>query len=243
MHTERHYGLIGYPLGHSFSPSYFTQKFTNENIQNCYYKAYPIASIRGFKGLVFPELLGLNVTIPYKEKILPYIDKLSGDAESIRAVNTIKFENGKCIGYNTDTYGFRKSLEPFLKGGKHKKALILGSGGVSKAIKFVLKNLEIEYIVVSRQGEFSYKDIEVGIMETHSLIINTTPLGMAPKTKEKPKIPYQLITSDHLLYDCIYNPEKTLFLREGERQGASIKNGKEMLRLQAEKSWEIWNAK
>ncbi len=243
MSNDRIYGLIGYPISHSFSTGYFASKFKQEGIAHCKYLAFPIASIQGFKNLPKENLVGLNVTIPYKELVIPFLDELTGDAEAIQAVNTIHFKEGRLVGYNTDVYGFEMSLRPFLEEQTHTDALILGSGGASKAVKFVLDKLGIRYQVVSRKGPLSYKTLTRELVESHTLIINTTPLGMSPKLKEKPRIPYDALGEKHLLYDCIYNPEKTLFLKTGEQNGARIKNGLEMLQLQAEKSWEIWETK
>jgi len=237
------YGLIGYPLGHSFSPNYFAEKFKKLDIQNTEYLAYPIASETGVLRLFEKDMSGLNVTIPYKEKIIPYLDELSKDAKAIGAINTIKIVGEKKIGFNTDVYGFENSLLPLLVKSKTYKALILGTGGASKAVAFVLKKLEIEFQFVSRKKDFlQYKALDQSIMQEHQLIINTTPLGTAPKIKQKPNIPYDHITDQHILFDLIYNPEKTLFLKLGAQKGAAIKNGHEMLVLQAEKSWEIWNS-
>jgi len=243
MSQERIYGLIGYPITHSFSPGYFASKFMQEGIKDCKYLAFPIASILGFKNLPKENLVGLNVTIPFKEVIIPFLDEITGDAESIQAVNTIVFKAGKTVGYNTDVYGFEMSLRPFLEEQSHTHALILGSGGASKAVKYVLNRCNIDFEVVSRKGPLTYKDLTKEYIAKHTLIINTTPLGMSPKVKEKPRIPYEALGEKHLLFDCIYNPEKTLFLKTGEEQGARIKNGLEMLQLQAEKSWEIWENK
>jgi len=242
---SKRFGLLGFPLGHSFSPTYFKKKFEEEGLYDHSYKAVPIASVHGFKYLDQTDLVGLNVTVPYKEQIIDFLDTLEGDAQEIQAVNTIVFNNGKTIGYNTDVYGFEQSLVPLLDSEKSYKALVLGSGGASKAICYVLNSIGIEYKIVSRypkEDDLSYRSIDESIMNTHHLIINTTPLGMSPKLKTKPNIPYQYLGADHILYDLVYNPEKTLFLKLGEQQGSTIKNGLEMLELQAEKSWEIWNS-
>jgi len=243
MSKHKIYGLIGYPLSHSFSPSYFKKKFKQEEIVDCKYFAFPIASVQGFDNLIQQELSGINVTLPYKETVMHYLDEIADEAAAVGAVNTIKFKDGKKIGYNTDVFGFEMSLLPLLKEQSHTHALVLGSGGASKAVKHVLNKLNITYQVVSRSGPLSYKNLTGEDIVKHTLIINTTPLGMHPKLKEKPRIPYQAISDRHLLYDCIYNPQKTLFLKQGEMQGARIKNGLEMLKLQAEKSWEIWETK
>lgn len=236
------YGLIGYPLSHTFSPTYFSNKFAQENINDHEYKAYPIASIHGVDRLMDMGLSGLNVTIPYKEKVIPYLDQMSEDAKAIGAVNTIKIVEGKKMGFNTDAYGFENSLKPLLKEGTSYKALVLGTGGAAKAVTYVLNQLNIAFQYVSRQKEYlQYKDLDQRLIEDHKIIINTTPLGMAPKIKQKPNLPYAHLSDQHILFDLIYNPEKTLFLKLGEAEGATVKNGYEMLVLQAERSWQIWN--
>ncbi len=239
-------GLIGFPLEHSFSETYFNEKFFRSGLSNSHYEAYPIPEIEQLPALLkkYPELTGLNVTIPYKESILPYLDTISDEAQSIGAVNTIKIEHGKLHGFNTDVFGFRISLNKLLQA-HHRKALVLGYGGASKAVCFVLKQLKISYRIVSRSNTennfLSYDALTDSIISDHPLIINTTPLGMAPKRLDYPAIPYAGIGKQHLLYDLIYNPGKTIFLIKGQQHGAVIKNGLEMLYLQAEKSWEIWN--
>ncbi|MDB5226531.1 MAG: Shikimate dehydrogenase substrate binding domain protein [Bacteroidota bacterium] len=243
----KQFGLIGYPLSHSFSENYFKEKFVREKITDAVYKLYPLEKIEDFILLCEKEkdLVGLNVTIPYKEKILPFLDGLHHEAEKIGAVNTIKFMNGKKIGYNTDIYGFKASLQPLLKR-QHKHALILGTGGAAKAVAYVLNELAISFQYVSRTKSkeyFSYEELNAAIMDRSKLIINTSPVGMYPQTEEAPAIPYEFITREHLLYDLIYNPEETRFLKLGKEKGAQIKNGLEMLRHQAEKSWLIWNDK
>lgn len=240
------YGLIGYPLTHSFSQGYFRRKFEAENITYADYLNFPIRSIELFRKVIYdhPNLMGLNVTIPYKEQVLRYLDEADRTAWEIGAVNTIKIErNGdiQLIGYNTDVIGFRESISPLLKP-EHTKALVLGTGGSSKAVVHALKQLGIDYEYVSRNSTFhlNYEALNQEIMETHPIIINTTPLGMYPELSACPDIPYQYLTEKHLLFDLVYNPEKTLFLQKGEEKGATIKNGLEMLKIQAEKSWEIW---
>jgi shikimate dehydrogenase len=244
------FGLIGYPLGHSFSVPYFTRKFGEENIE-AEYRNFPMEDIGDFEELVKrePELVGLNVTVPHKQKIIPFLDALHPTARSIGAVNTIFFcrkeERLSLLGYNSDVFGFERSLKQHLKEG-HKQALVLGTGGSSKAVKFVLSGLGIAYQMVSRQrgeGLLAYDQLGQKIMDSHTLIINTTPLGMFPEVETNPNIPYNKITSRHLLFDLVYNPEETLFLRQGKEQGASIVNGSDMLIYQAEGSWEIWNKK
>jgi shikimate dehydrogenase len=237
-------GLIGYPLSHSFSKKYFTEKFEKEQIGNYKYELFPLEKIEDLTHLLssYPNMKGLNVTIPYKEAVLPFLKNINEEAAAIGAVNTIRIENGELTGYNTDVYGFEKSLKPFLKP-YHKKALILGTGGASKAIRFVLGKLGIEYKFISRtpnNSQWSYEAIDEKILADYQVIINTTPLGMSPKIDTCPNIPYHFLNKKHLLYDLVYNPSETLFLKRGKDAGASIKNGMEMLVLQAEKSWEIY---
>ena len=243
----RHFGLIGYPLSHSFSQKYFRDKFHNESITDAVYTVFPLEKIEDFVGLCEREkdLAGLNVTIPYKEKIIPYLDELNEEAADAGAVNTIKFTDGKMTGYNTDIYGFENSLVPMLKP-HHTAALILGTGGASKAVACVLKKLKISFQYVSRKrshNNISYEDLNASIIVHSTLIINTTPVGMYPDIEIAPEIPYEFITDNHLLYDLVYNPVETLFLKKGMEKRAQTKNGLEMLYLQAEKSWEIWNEK
>ena len=241
------YGLIGYPLSHSFSKGYFTEKFKKEGIKNAAYETYPLEKISDFTTLLQnnPELVGLNVTIPYKEAIIPYLDELSEEAKKIGAVNTIKIINGKKIGYNSDVVGFEKSLIQHLKP-THNKALVLGTGGAAKAVWFVLKKLNIPYLKVSRTASeniIAYDTISIDLVKEYPLIINTTPLGMSPKLETKPDIPYQALTKNHFLYDLVYNPQTTLFLEMGQKMGATIQNGLPMLHGQAERSWELWREK
>ena len=240
----KNFGLIGYPLSHSFSPDYFKNKFRLEGI-NADYKAYPLENIQDFKLLIRSmEFTGINVTIPYKETVVPFIDNLDSTSSAIGAVNTIKFHKGTSFGYNTDAYGFEMSLLNFITNPTDiKMALVLGSGGASKAVKYVLMKLRIKFRTVSRNSgtDLSYPEISQKIMEECNLIINTTPLGMYPNEQFKPQIPYQWLNENYFLYDLIYNPEKTIFLSEGIAHGSKIKNGHDMLTLQAEKSWEIWN--
>lgn len=243
----RQFGLIGYPLSHSFSKGYFTEKFLKEGIDDCHYDIFPLESIGDFVDLCeqHKNLVGLNVTIPYKEKIIPFLDELNNEAAAIGAVNTIKFINGKKIGYNSDCYGFEMSLKPLLKP-YHTNALILGTGGASKAVEYVLKKLGISFQYVSRNktaNTINYDELDERIIHHSKLIINSTPLGMYPNIENSPDISYDFITDKHLLFDLIYNPEETQFLKEGKQRGAQTKNGLEMLYLQAEKSWEIWNSR
>lgn len=239
------YGLIGYPLSHSFSKGFFKEKFEKENITGCQYENYPIPGITEFTTLLeeHPQLQGLNVTIPYKEVVIPFLDELSDAAARIGAVNCIHFSGGKKTGYNTDVIGFTKSLQPLLQP-HHTQALVLGTGGAAKAIMYALEQLGITYTVVSRRpenGAITYEALDQATMEAHTVIVNTTPLGMYPKIDTFPEIPYQYLSSRHLLYDLVYNPAETAFLQKGATQGAVVKNGHEMLILQAEASWEIWN--
>ena len=232
----KHYGIIGNPLGHSYSEGYFTDKFIREGIAACY-TPYPLVTIEEVDQLM-KELDGFNVTYPFKEDILPYLNAIDPVASTIGAVNVVS--HGK--GYNTDWIGFRDSLRPILPA-TPTKALLLGTGGVSKAIQYALQDLGIAYTLVSRQlnhGRLLYEQLNEQVISEHTLIINCTPLGMAPYQDQKPAIPYHLLSEKHILYDCIYNPEKTLFLQEGEKQGCQIKNGLDMLRLQADEAWMIW---
>ena len=239
---HRKYGLIGYPLSHSFSPSYFAKKFKEEGIEEVTYEAFPIEDIKKVERLFESGISGLNVTIPYKEQVIPFLDDLDPTAKQIGAVNTIKNENGRWIGYNTDVYGFQKSLSKILIEKSPKSALILGTGGSSKAVVFALTNMGIDYSFVSRNKAYlQYNELSKRILDHHLLIINTTPLGMSPNINICPNIPYKYISSEHFCFDLVYNPEKTLFLNKAEACGATIKNGYEMLILQAEKSWQIWN--
>lgn len=261
----KNYGLIGFPLTHSFSKKYFTEKFEKEHIEDHAYHLYSLEHLSGFDKFLrnTHHLCGLNVTVPHKIGILKYIDWLSDEAKAIGAVNCIRItaesplvaafsgevgfkgHDFRLEGFNTDVYGFEMSLKPLLKG-HHKKAMILGNGGAARAVKYILNKLHIDYISVTRRGgedEVLFKDLTPEDYEEYKLIINTTPLGTSPKVDECPPIAYDLITPQHLLYDLIYNPELTVFLKNGAEQGAAIKNGMEMLVLQAEKSWEIWNSK
>ena len=243
----RKFGLIGYPLGHSFSGKYFAEKFHRANIYDCVYSNFEIASIAELPEILKdPELEGLNVTIPYKESVIPYLHTKDPVVEEIAACNCIKIVKGKLTGYNTDVIGFENSLIEKLTA-KDTRALILGTGGSSKAVAWVLRKKGIKFLFVSRNksigdNQITYKELSQEIVDTHSLIINTTPLGMEPKTGDYPLIPYQWIGPDHYLFDLIYNPVKTLFLEKGEDAGARIKNGSDMLAIQAEASWTIWNA-
>lgn len=245
------YGLIGYPLGHSFSISYFNQRFQDEGI-NAVYENFEIPTIEALDEVLNlnPELKGLNVTIPYKEKVIPYLDSISPEARAIGAVNVIKVSHeGKSVklkGYNSDVIGFTKSIEPMIEKKWHKKALILGTGGASKAINYGLRNLGLETVFVSRferPDTIQYQNITPDIIREYNVIVNCTPLGMYPKTEECPQLPYEAMDSHTILYDLIYNPDETLFMKRGAEYGAQTKNGLEMLLLQAFASWEFWNEK
>ncbi len=240
------YGLLGKSLSHSFSKNYFTEKFKKENITDCSYELFEIETINQITNITEkPNLKGLNITIPYKESVIKHLHTLDSIAEKIGAVNTIKIENKKLIGYNTDYYGFKKSLKPFLDI-NHNRALILGTGGASKAVFHVLKELNIDCLFVSRtpknENEISYKDINEYVIKHHQIIINSTPVGTSPNINDLPSLDYNLLTPNHLLYDLIYNPLETAFLKMGKEKGCITLNGMEMLQLQAEKSWEIWNS-
>ncbi len=242
------YGLIGYPLGHSFSIGYFNEKFQNECI-DATYENFEIPSIENLTEILDsnPELKGLNVTIPYKEKVISYLDSISPEARAIGAVNVIKVTHKgnktELKGYNSDVIGFTQSIEPLLER-YHKKALVLGTGGASKAIIFSLKSLGIETLTVSRyerHGCVRYEDITPEMIKEYNVIVNCTPCGMYPQTDDCPNLPYEAMDSHTLLYDLIYNPDETLFLKKGKAQGATVKNGLEMLLLQAFASWNFWN--
>lgn len=242
------FGLIGYPLTHSFSKSYFTKKFADEGIDKCSYELFELESIDQLTGLLNskPQLSGLNVTIPYKEAVIPYLDSLDKSAEKVGAVNVIKIDNGRLIGFNSDYYGFRLSLQTLVVDLPLKNALVLGTGGASKAVVAVLEDLNINVWMVSRtknQNTTTYQELEnSNLIEKAQLIVNTTPLGMYPEIESAPDIPYKKISENCLAFDLVYNPEVSRFLQLAKQQGALIKNGLEMLELQAEKSWEIWNA-
>ena len=242
------FGLLGKNISYSFSKTYFSKKFTNLQLTNHKYVNFDIENIEDFLEILSKykkSLKGCNVTIPYKESIFNYLHEIDRTASEIGAVNTIKFSSdGKLVGYNTDVVGFEKSLIPLLKT-HHTKALILGTGGASKAVAYVLKKIDIDYLKVSRNPKdnlaIAYADISNQLLNEYSLIINCSPLGTFPNINEKPMIPYQFLTSKHLLYDLIYNPVETAFLIEGKKRGTQVKNGLEMLELQAEESWRIWN--
>jgi shikimate dehydrogenase len=241
----RTFGLIGYPLSHSFSVRYFAEKFSRENIADAVYENFPLESIEELTILLRnKELSGLNVTIPYKESVIEYLDELDPFAEAIGAVNCIKFTNGKLKGFNTDIFGFGESLKQYLAG-QRPDALILGTGGSSKAVSHALDEIGIKYHFVSRRKKaewFTYHDLTAEVMAAHKLIINTTPIGMFPLSESKPELPYHFLSPEHYLYDLIYNPDETAFMHEGALRGAHTKNGLEMLYIQAEKNWQIWNS-
>ena len=244
------YGLIGFPLGHSFSKNFFNEKFENENI-DAEYINFEIPNIEELVEIldVNPELRGLNVTIPYKEKVISYLDYISPEARAIGAVNVIRVthKGSKLVlrGYNSDVIGFTKSIEPLLER-FHRKALILGTGGASQAINSGLKSLGLETVFVSRYkrpGTIQYEDITPEVIKDYNVIVNCTPLGMYPKVEECPLLPYEAMDNHTLLYDLIYNPDRTLFMQKGAEHGATVKNGLEMLLLQAFASWDFWNGK
>lgn len=243
---QKKYGLVGKSLSHSFSKKYFTEKFKTYHFDNCEYFNFDIPTIDFFPQLIADTkgIKGLNITIPYKEKIIPYLDLLSKNAQKIGSVNTVVIhKNKKLKGYNTDYYGFKKSLKPLLKK-HHLKALILGTGGASKGVAYALKKLNIAYDFVSRnpsEFEFAYNDLDATVFEEYTLIINTTPLGTFPNIDTYPDIDYSLFSKNHIAFDLVYNPEETVFLKKAKEQGAVTKNGYEMLIFQAEKSWKIWN--
>ncbi len=246
----RMYGLIGYPLGHSFSKKFFTEKFKEEDIHDAVYENFPIENINMLSGLIKekPELQGLNCTIPYKESVMPLLDEIDPEAQAVGAVNTIQIKrySGKVHlkGYNTDVHGFRESLKPLLTK-EHKNALVLGTGGAAKAVVYVLEKMGISYTYVSRSKKgdncMQYKDVNADVMEQNKLIINTSPVGMYPDTEDAPDLPYECLTGSHYLFDLVYNPEITAFLFFAIQHEAIIKNGLEMLHLQAERAWEVWN--
>lgn len=241
---KRLFALVGRNISYSFSRAYFSKKFENEHITDAEYVNFDLQSISELTQKLQhnPNLKGMNVTIPYKKEIIPFLASLDKTAKAIGAVNTIKVTEKGLIGYNTDYYGFSESLKPLLKP-HHNKALILGTGGASNAIAYALEQLGISFRFVSRtpdNEQFSYSDLSSEILDEYKIIINCTPLGTFPEVDNSPPIPYQFLTDKHLLYDLIYNPEKTTFLKKGELQKATIINGLKMLELQAEKSWQIW---
>jgi shikimate dehydrogenase len=241
----KRYGLIGYPLGHSFSRKYFTDKFASEGIRGCKYELFPIENIDQLPGLLslYPDLEGLNVTIPYKKEVIRYLNDKSNLPEGLNACNCIRIKDSKLTGFNTDITGFRLSILPMLKP-HHTHALILGNGGATAAVKHALRELQVQYAVVSRrhstEADLVYEDINADLMSQYTVIINTTPLGTIPDIQLAPEIPYHLLHPGHLLYDLVYNPRITTFMKKGMERGA-VKNGYDMLVIQAEESWKIWN--
>lgn len=245
-----HLGLLGKSLSHSFSKRYFEEKFLKENLKGYTYSNFELSSIEEFPELLSknPDIAGLNVTNPYKESVIKFLSEISDQAKQIGAVNCIKIKNGICCGYNTDEYGFRMSIKPFLEP-KHNRALIFGTGGSSKAVAFALKKIGVEcFFVTSSEKKktsntFRYTDLNEIIMSRFLLLINCTPVGMFPDSEGCLPLPFSMVTPNHLAYDLIYNPEETVFLRKCREHGAQTLNGLSMLKLQAEKSWEIWNSK
>ena len=236
----RTFGLVGKNLSHSFSSQYFSEKFYRENITNCQYLNFEIDDISNIKKLFSEnDISGLNITVPYKTSIIPYLDVISNESKEINAVNTVKIINGKSYGFNTDVIGFRKSISPILN--NRKTALVLGNGGSSKSVQYVLKNLDIRFKVVSRKTKLDYQNVDKEIMDTTDVIINCTPLGMYPEIESYPKIPYEFLNWKHLLFDLVYNPKQSKFLTFGLAKNCIVKNGLEMLHIQAEESWYIWN--
>lgn len=246
----RLYGLIGRPLTHSFSKKYFTEKFEKLGITDARYELFPLDSLDELKPLLaaHPDLRGLNVTIPFKQAVLPLLDELDETAAAVGAVNTISI--GQTLkGYNTDVYGFRQSIKPFLTS-QHERALILGTGGASKAVFHVLRTIGIDCAFVTRnksavpegQLAFTYEEVNTHVVDAFRLIVNTTPLGMFPSVESCAALPYVALGSEHLLYDLVYNPAETEFMKRGKAHGARVMNGLDMLQLQAEKAWEIWNS-
>ncbi|MEE2699785.1 MAG: shikimate dehydrogenase [Bacteroidota bacterium] len=234
------FGLIGKKLSHSFSQHYFQEKFFKENIKDCQYLNFELEELENLSELITKKnITGLNITIPFKESIVPFLDKITNEAKKIGAVNTIEIKGEKIIGHNTDVLGFEKSFLQVV--GERNNAIILGNGGASKTIQYVLQRNNINYLVASRNSDFTIKQIDKNILQQYDIIINSTPLGMHPDVSSFPYLPYEFINTKHLLFDLVYNPEQTIFLANGKANGAQIKNGKQMLHLQAEESWKIWN--
>jgi len=245
---EKKFGLIGLTVSHSFSKNYFDEKFFQNGLRDYHYDLYPLNSIDELQKLLNdnPELVGLNVTIPYKEQVIRFLSEIDPFAKAIGAVNVIKIKDGKLKGYNTDSDAFLESISKWFPNQKGSNALVLGSGGSSKAVQVALKKLNIPFKIVSRDeksGDLSYEALEKksDLLKQANLVINTTPLGMSPNTNNMPAIPYDLLGPEHFVYDLIYNPARTKFLQKAEMCGATIKNGLEMLHFQAEKAWSIWN--
>ena len=244
----RKFGLIGYPLGHSFSKKYFTQKFAREGRSDCQFELYEFPQVTDFANLILQEkaLEGLSVTIPYKEQIIPFLDALDPACEQIGAVNCIRIREGEKVGFNTDYLGFKQSLQAWL-GDAIPSALVLGTGGASKAVQQALRDLEVSYQLVSRtqqEGQLTYQDLSENKawLESHPLVINTTPLGTFPKVEGTPELPLEQLNESHLVYDLVYNPPITRLMRECMDRGGKAKNGQDMLELQAEAAWSIWNS-
>lgn len=240
------YGLIGYPLSHSFSKKYFTEKFQREGLEDCRYDNFPMSSIDSLPQLLraHEDLAGLNVTIPYKEKVIAYLDSSSEVVRDTGACNCIRIRHGRLEGHNTDVLGFEQSFAPGLRR-QHTRALVLGTGGAAKAVAWVLRRRHISFRFVSRKPglhQFSYEQVTPDVLAHYPVLINTTPVGMFPAVTEAPPLPYEAITADHYLYDLVYNPAETLFMQKGKEQGATTCNGADMLAIQAEESWKIWNA-
>lgn len=243
---HKRFGLLGRDINYSFSRGYFTEKFQKENIEGCSYENFDIPVITDFPAIIAnsSDIFGINVTIPYKEQVMQYMDEMNENASKIGAVNTIKFtKEGNLRGYNTDYYGFMESIKPLLQV-HHKKALILGTGGASKGVAFALEVLGIEYTFVSRsekENVLAYDKLDANTFAEYQIVINSSPVGTSPKIEEFPLIPYEYFTENHIAYDLVYNPSETQFLQKAKAQGAQTKNGQDMLVYQAEKSWEIWN--
>ena len=240
----RHFGLLGKNISYSFSAGYFTEKFKQLDLDNHSYVNFDLQNIEEIKNVLAQDkdIVGFNITIPYKEAIIPFLTEIDPKAKEIGAVNTVKITKNGLKGYNTDVYGFYKSIEPFIKS-HHKKALILGTGGASKAVKHALIDLGLEIQFVSRtasENKLSYEMLTKQVMEQHQVIVNCSPIGTFPNTEAKPAIPYEFLTEGHLVFDLIYNPPKTAFMKYAEANGATAVNGSKMLELQAEKAWEIW---
>ncbi len=238
------FGIIGYPLGHSFSKGFFTEKFARESI-DAQYLNFEIPDVAMLPDVLRnnPELRGLNVTLPHKQAVIPLLDEMSEEAKEIGAVNVIRVRDGRLKGFNSDIIGFTNSIKPLLQP-LHRKALILGTGGASKAIRVGLNRLGIEWTYVSRsprEGMITYEDITAETLQAYTVIVNCSPVGMFPNVAQAPDIPYDCLSDKHLLFDCVYNPEETLFMKKGREQGATVKNGLEMLHLQAVASWDFWN--
>ncbi len=244
---QHNFGLIGRNISYSFSRSYFARKFEDLDLRDHAYRNFDLEEIGQFPEVIetTPGLIGLNVTIPYKESVIPFMDELDPVAKAIGAVNTISIKNGKLTGHNTDAYGFETSLRPFIPENGIEKALVLGTGGASKAVMYTLEKLGIAAVRVSRKrarGLLTYEDLNAAVLREHQLVVNCTPLGTFPNINDKPDLPYEQLNTTHLLYDLIYNPEETAFLKEGKKRGAQTCNGYQMLVHQAEKAWEIWNS-